>query len=232
MRETGVFGDRASNLEGMDERISFFLHTGAHGAATAASYLVPIGVTMIYVSGSGGGGGGQGGGIGSNVGGEGGAGAGSLGDFPLVVTPGETLTLSIGGGGIAGAAASGNGGNGVATTIIRTGPVTLLNLSGGQGGNVNGGSPPALGGAVQMNPVTGGNYVGRTSGDTTGESGADGSGTVSGKGGSSQYGQGGGSLVAAGVGLVGNGFGAGGSGGHGNTNAGSPGAHGFLKIRR
>lgn len=122
------------------------------------TFTVPVGVSTIYVSGcAAGGGGGAGGGNSSDnslIGsGGGGGGAGQ----PIIrsaysVTPGDSISITIGGGGSAGAgvsgASGGAGGNGGNTVIGSL--VTLTGGSGGAGG-ITGSSatniPGPLGGA-------------------------------------------------------------------------------------
>jgi hypothetical protein len=108
------------------------------------TYTVPAGVTQIWVSGVGGGGGGGGGnqlasGGSQGAGGGGGYAGSSTLKTPLSVTPGQSLTITIGAGGAAGAGTSslanaGNGSAGGATTIV-SGSSTLINLPGGVGGS-------------------------------------------------------------------------------------------------
>jgi hypothetical protein len=107
------------------------------------TYTVPDAVTTIWVSGAGGGGGGGGGNSLSSsaqgAGGGGGYAGNSVLKTPLSVTPGESLTVTIGAGGAGGAGTSslanaGNGSAGGATTIVN-GSSTLLSLSGGGGGD-------------------------------------------------------------------------------------------------
>ena len=109
-------------------------------------WVVPIGVTSIsaVVVGAGGGGGARGG---DNTEAGGGGGGGGLAYANLIeTTPGETLTVIVGAGGIAGQTTSANGTNGSASTIQRN-SVDLILASGGAGGNggpdgavVNGGT--------------------------------------------------------------------------------------------
>ena len=106
-----------------------------------STFVVPPGVFSIDASVTGGGGGGGGGGYGtggeqSGSGGGGGSGYTSTGS--ISVTPGETLTVVVGAGGLAGAShysrsAIGNGGNGGASTLSR-GASVLLTAAAGNGG--------------------------------------------------------------------------------------------------
>jgi hypothetical protein len=110
---------------------------------SSGTYTVPAGITQIWVSGAGGGGGGGGGNQFSNgaqgAGGGGGYAGSSTLKTPVSVTPGQSLTITIGAGGAAGAGTSslanaGNGSAGGATTIV-SGSSTLINLPGGVGGS-------------------------------------------------------------------------------------------------
>ena len=106
-----------------------------------STFVVPPGIFSIDASVTGGGGGGGGGGYGtggeqSGSGGGGGSGYTSTGS--ISVTPGETLTVVVGAGGLAGAShysrsAIGNGGNGGASTLSR-GASVLLTAAAGNGG--------------------------------------------------------------------------------------------------
>jgi hypothetical protein len=107
------------------------------------TYTVPDAVTTIWVSGAGGGGGGGGGNSLSSTEQGGGGGGGYAGacvlKTPISVTPGESLTITIGAGGAGGAgttslANAGDGSAGGATTIVN-GSSTLLSLAGGAGAN-------------------------------------------------------------------------------------------------
>jgi len=96
--------------------------------SSSGTWTVPSGVTKIIVIAVGGGGGGGGGG--TSAGGEGGY-PGNSTVVLLTVSPGETLTITIGAGGAGGAPTGGNGGD----TVI-TGSVSgnLLPVPGGIGG--------------------------------------------------------------------------------------------------
>jgi hypothetical protein len=106
-----------------------------------STFVVPPGVFSIGASVTGGGGGGGGGGYGTggeSSGSGGGGGSGYTSTGSISVTPGETLTVVVGAGGLAGAShysrsAIGNGGNGGASTLSR-GASTLLTAAAGNGG--------------------------------------------------------------------------------------------------
>lgn len=119
-------------------------YTGARGQAftTSGTFTIPTGVTALKVTVVGGGGGG--GGCqqdGGNSGG-GGGGAGSGVQFFTSLTPGATLSVTVGAGGNAGSGGGGNGGTG-GTSQIASGnqSITTLSATGGTGGS---GSPSQL----------------------------------------------------------------------------------------
>lgn len=94
---------------------------------TSGTFNVPAGITSLSVNALGGGGGGQGG-----SGAAGGGGEYAAATVP--VTPGETLTVTIGTGGLGGTTANnGAGGAGLSSTLSRAG-VALLEAHGGAGG--------------------------------------------------------------------------------------------------
>lgn len=93
--------------------------------AASGSFSVPAGVELVFVSGVGGGGGG--GAALSGLGGGGGEGGGGVWRYPVTVTPGDTVAVTIGAGG-AGGTAGGVGGSGGNTSF------GSLSLPGGQGG--------------------------------------------------------------------------------------------------
>lgn len=207
------------------------------------TFTVPAGVTQIWVSACAGGGGGAGGGDNSagqssNVGGGGGGGGGagqSIQRFPFTVTPGQSISISIGGGGSGGAGgAGGNAGDGGAggNTVIGS----LVTLTAGSGGghglrptanSVGSGGAAGAGGAGYPYGGFGvdGNYAGN-----------------GGQGASSPFGGGGGAgRAGVGAGIAGNGasgYGSGGGGGgagyasatQANGAAGGPGAPGIVII--
>jgi hypothetical protein len=202
---------------------------GSHQFTASGTFIVPPGVTLIYVSGcaAGGGGGGGGGCAGTalTVGGGGGGGAGqSMIKTPFVVVPGQTIPITIGGGGAGGlgGAAGGNlgtnGGTGGNTSIGSL--ATLLGAAGGAGGTGTGSGAGGQGG----------------SGFPTGAFGSDAQGGAEGgMGASGPFGGGGGNargtLTGAGInGFPAGGFGGGGGGGGGpygaTTAAGGSGAAG------
>lgn len=98
------------------------------------TWLVPANVTEILIEGTGaGGGGGSGGGLGS-TGGEGGK-AGKYAIRRLAVTPGDTLTITIGAGGIGGTfSVNFQPGNAGGDTTVGSLSAGTLTWKGGQGG--------------------------------------------------------------------------------------------------
>lgn len=178
------------------------------------TFTVPAGVTTLHVSGAaGGGGGGGGGGAGGGVGG-GGAGGGAgrcIIREAFAVTPGQVISVTIGGAGvggtISGVGGSGNAGTAGGNTVI--GPLTTL--TGGTGGG---------GGVTAASGVGGGGGTGFP----TGTDGSDASNGIAsangGPGASSPYGGGGGAgrggtAPGGAAGKLAYGFGGGGGGGGG-----------------
>ena len=213
---------------------------GYFRATSSTTLVVPAGVTQMVGSGAagGGGGGGGGGGTGASSTGAGGGGGGagqSAVDQLLTVSPGETLTITIGAGGKGALAASGSAGG--TTSVVGSVSGTLITLTGGLGGTV---------GTYGASNVAGG-FGG--SGYPTGTAGADTNPATSGSpsgaggvGGSSPFGGGGaGGRGASSGGLSGQaagGYGAGGGGGGGSyvsgSNSGSTGgaaSSGFMFLQ-
>ena len=207
---------------------------------TSNTWTVPNDVNIIWVTGTAGGGGGGGGwGDSSNYRGGGGGGSGSACvNAPIWVTPGETLSITIGSGGNGGSF-NANGGNGGNTIISGSVSGTLLTLQEGQGGrggyNASGGNGGGLGagsGGAGLNSTPGGNGgmgspfclvgAGGGGGGDTGRS-------TSGQKGGLFFGRFAGGDGGSGIGSGGGGgasfFGAGGNGGNGGDN-GSNGANG------
>lgn len=184
---------------------------------TNASFLVPAGVTRIFVSGTGGGGGGGGGAgyatRGAGAGGGGGAGVSAI-KVPLDVTPGETISIVIGGAGAAGvggpSGSSGTDGSaGGQTTVSRGNTVLLALQGGGQGGRGVAGSAIVGQGAGGLGGPRGGQDGGDAISQTAGNGGNGGNGPFGTSGGGGRAGSGGGPAQA------GYGYGTGGAGGGG-----------------
>lgn len=185
----------------------------------SGSFTVPANVTLVWVT-VWGGGGGAGGAAGSTAGGGGGGGGEIIYHYPLTVSGGQVLTVTIGGGGAGGT----NAANGTAGTASSVGTLTAagggagtygVGSSGGGGGNGGG----AAGGV-------GGNYFGTQPGgngtsyeyDIGGGGGGSGSynGATGGAGGLVALYRGGNGGYQAG----GGGAGFGGAGGNGSSGAG------------
>ncbi|CEM57310.1 phage tail protein [Xanthomonas campestris pv. campestris] len=199
----------------------------------SGTFVVPAGVTAIYVSACAGGGGGGGGGTraeksnGSGVytatgGGGGGAGQ-SIQRVRFAVTPGVSLPIVIGAGGSAGAGsrtdgASGAAGNAGGATVIGN----LITLAGGQGGG------GGFAGANQVGGATGGD--GYPAGGDSASIAAVAPYGPAGTGGSCPFGGGGPGGRSAGdttsASRKGFGFGAGGGGGGGVSNGAGAGTFG------
>lgn len=201
---------------------------------TSTTYTIPSGITKIYASGvSGAGGGGGGGGDNSSGNGGGSGGGGGAGEYvpplALTVTPGETLTITVGAGGSGGTAGTSggtlatNGSAGTQTMIVGSVSGTLLVANGGSGGGRghNSFSDP-------VNGAAGTAGAGGTGSSTTGHlNGSTGTAGVAGSKGNDRLGGAGGSGPAPGN--------AGGRGGTGNGNnsngtAGDSGANGYVII--
>ncbi|WP_261314177.1 glycine-rich domain-containing protein [Burkholderia multivorans] len=227
------------------------LYGGLKGIArftSSGSWSVPPGVTQVWLSGCAGGGGGGSGGAGSVTGptnafsgGGGGGGAGqSIVRAPYAVTPGATVTITVGTAGGAGAAVGINNGNtggaGGNTIISGSGfnggtAVTLTGGSGGVGGvaATSGNGAGGTGGAGFPN----GSYGGDVTQNNAGGNGGPGASSPFGGGGASGRGATTGNIA----GSAAFGFGAGGGGGggiytpgNGNGGAGGAGAPGLVII--
>jgi hypothetical protein len=200
---------------------------------SSTTYTVPSGITKIYASGvsgagGGGGGGGDNGGTGGGSGGGGGAGE-YVPPLALTVSPGETLTITVGTGGNGGSAGtsggtlSANGSAGSLTSIVGSVSGTLLSVNGGSGGGRGHNST-----LDPTNAAAGTAGTGGTGSTTTGHvNGNSGSAGVAGSNGNDRAGGAGGSGPAPNN--------SGGSGGVGNGNnsngtAGSQGGDGYVTI--
>ncbi len=152
-----------------------------------STFNVPAGVTFLTVKSWGAGAGGAGGGT-SGVGGSGGGGGYVQGIF--AVTPGEQLTVHVGGKGELGAypgSNSGSGGGGAGRSLVSRGNVALAIAGGGGGGGGGDNSSSTAGGA------------GGAGGDNTGGSGGNSSSSI-GAGGGTQTDGGAGGTGGANVG--------------------------------
>ncbi|WP_235898784.1 hypothetical protein [Yersinia alsatica] len=216
---------------------------GLSRLTSSGSFTVPAGVTQIWVSGCAAGGGG-GSSLSTNsssfvTGGSGGGAGQPVIRFPITVTPGQIIPVTIGTGGTGATAATNNATAGGNTQLGVAG--ALLNLAGGsQGTRGSGGTafPANYGG-----PAGGAGYpAGDYAQDTSSYSASTASGGQGGQGASGPFGQAGpagrgasGATSPAGAGF---GYGAGGSGGGGAYTssviaaggAGAAGLDGYLAI--
>lgn len=166
----------------------------------ANTFVVPTGVNVIFLTGCGAGGGGGGGHTADPGGGGGGGGSGvCVSRMPVGVTPGSSLTITIGTAGLGGAVGAAGGIVSTNTTIagLPYGTMTILGASiaagtgtvtngGAGGGNANqGGGVTGTGaganGTYATNRTIGGDVVGGSSGS------AGGGATGPGAGGTSVY---------------------------------------------
>lgn len=216
---------------------------------SSGSFVVPTGVSILLIEMISGGGGGGGGGRGGGAGGQGGSGSNPVkGSF--VVTPGSTLTVTVGTGGAGGAAqatpsANGNnGGSGTSSAVSFAGTnlLTALGQPGGFGSN-NGG-PNVSGWGIVSDQIAGGGggSDGPTSaynvgGQATATGGAGGGGGPGALSNAVFASPGGPSGLGVGASLGGHGHGAGGGGGQlgNNTSSnsggfGGAGADGLVRI--
>lgn len=183
--------------------------SGSQTFTASGTFNVPTGVTKVFLTGCGGGGGG-GGVMGSNNGAQNGGGGGSgytVIRRAVTVTPGASITVTVGGGG--GAGSPGSGGTGGTTSFG-----ALLSISGGGGGggtNATGSAFTGVGGA--------GNWDGDGGSSTS-------------SGGSSVFGRG--ALGGAPGSAAAANSGAGGGGGRtptsGSAKAGGAGGSGYLLV--
>ena len=186
---------------------------------TSGTFTVPAGVTQVSAVVVGGGGGGGDSTAGDEPGAGGGGGGLAYGTF--TVTPGESLTVTVGTGG-----AGGEGNNGNATTIAR-GATTLLSGGGGGGGSSTdgddsgGGAGGSSGGTERDGGGTGG-QGGSTTDSTTG---------CGGGGGAAGYSDNGGAGADIGTTNATAGAGGGGGGGGSGNGTSSGGGGGGVGLR-
>lgn len=222
---------------------------------TSGTFNVPADVSLIWVSGVGGGAGGSGGAGGGGGGGAGGA-SENMFNMPRWVTPGDTLTITVGAGGARGAF-NDHGAAGTDSTdgfyTIKAAPVQSL----GGGWEPKGGSGGGAGGFVTVAQTTGGLGIKESAVHFGGAGGAGAGnvyrgggagGTLGGTGGNEVFGGfpaggGGGASSPLGTGghggdsdntivaQAGGGKGAGGGGGRGLTGVGATGSGGYVLIQ-
>jgi hypothetical protein len=193
---------------------TIYVPPGQQLFTSSQSFLVPGGVTQISAAAIGGGGGGSGadGGRGeANTGG----GGGGLAYGTFAVTPGETLTITVGTGGTS---TSGGGGTAGGASTIARGATALLS-GGGGGAGLERSNTAAAGGASTGTERAGGG-IGGASGTGTTASGGSGGGGAGGY--SAAGGAGGTSNGGSGVASTGGG-GGGGGGRSGTSNLGGAG---------
>lgn len=232
---TGVSipGGSVYEIYGDGTNIVFKLNAKASGLqrfTASGSFTVPAGVTTVYLSGCGGGGGGGGGaGFSSSAssyyagGGGGGGGGFSVVRYPVSVTPGQVIAVTIGAAGTAGASGAAGASGGAGGTGGATNFGSLATLGGGSAGaGGTGGSATAAGGQ------------GANIGGSWGSDGQSTFGGTGGSGGGGAFGAGGGAGrggLGAGISAVnGSGFGTGGGGGGGcysNSGIGGSGSAGM-----
>jgi hypothetical protein len=104
---------------------------------SSATITIPSGVTRLRVTLVGGGGGGSGDGSSNQVGGAGGGGATCI-KYLTGLTPGNTLSLTIGAGGTGGAPGNAGGAGGDTTLSSGSQTITTLTAGGGAGGGISG----------------------------------------------------------------------------------------------
>lgn len=149
-------------------------NTSTYNTAGSSNYVVPAGVTKITVKAWGAGGGG---GAGNGKSGSGGAGGGGgFAQAVLNVTPGNTLTVTVGSGGSK-ASGNSNGGNGGGFSAVQLSGTYLVQAGGGGGGGGSRGRSSGDGGAGGAGGGTSG--VGGTNGEGTNAGGGGGPGTAS-----------------------------------------------------
>ena len=191
--------------------------TGTRGQAFTSNgtFTIPTGVTAVKIIVVGGGGGGGSGGV-SGCGfnsGSGGGGAGTAQSFLTGLTPGNTLSVTVGAAG----AASASGGN----STVASGTQTISTITGGGGSAGGFGNTGGAGGTATGGTINSGGGAGDSSAFLAGDY------PTGGTGGSSRYG-GGGAGGFGGAGSAGSLYGGGGGGGYGNSNSGAAGAAGVV----
>lgn len=241
IQNTGVTATGGNETRPINANVIYCVVTTSLATATASytpgrqvftssgTFTIPSGVTVIKVTAVGGGGGGGGANTQNSAGG--GGGGGTAIKLLTGLTPGNTLTVSVGSAGAGGSVSGSNGSTGGTSQVSSgTQTITTIQALGGSGGSrdlsaANTGGSGGFGGGADL-IITGG-------------SGGTGASGFSGKGGDSTLGFGAYSAVAAAgggageVGKIGSGYGAGGSGAAGtslNNWAGGAGTAGVVII--
>lgn len=190
---------------------------------SSGTFTIPAGITSVKVTVVGAGGGGGGSDAGATFNGSGGGSGGSAIKWLSGLTPANTLTVTVGTGGIVTSGAA--GGNGVASSVASgTQVITTITANGGNGGGsaagvLIGGTGAAVGtgGDLNLAGITAANAAPIATMSNWGGQGAP---SILGGGGSSAF---------AGAGVAGTAFGSGGSGaGGGAARAGGVGANGIV----
>jgi hypothetical protein len=154
---------------------------------SSGTFNVPSGVTKVYLTMVAGGGGGAGGAQTPSKGGGGGGGGASLLKYPLTVTPGAALTVTIGAGGAGGTPANIAGVNG---TVGGNTSFDSVTVSGGGAGQMSAGAGLYGAGGVGAGGFDASAQTGGTSG-LQGGNGADADTNGGGGGGGTPFGAGG-----------------------------------------
>ena len=207
---TSIVAGTGISVSGATGAVTVSASGGGFSAMTvytsSSTFTIPTGKTTLKITVVGGGGGGAAGHDYGTGGGGGGGGGASIAYFTSV-TPGNTLTVTIGAGGTRGAAGSGAGGGLGGTTSVASGTQTITTISatGGEGGPYTStqGSSGGLGSGGNIN-LGGSAGLPSLSGGICG-----------GCGGSSFMG-GGGKAISAAAGEAGRAYGGGGASGSGN----------------
>ena len=200
-------------LLGFSGLIAKPINSQTWAAAGTYNFTVPDGVYYVFAEVWGGGGGGGGTGAANSAGGGGGAGQYRSGWVP--VTPGSTITVTVGAAGTAGANTGGNGGSGGTSSfgslVSATGGSGGVGINGGAGGGGNGGSGGA-GGTVAFDGASG--QIGYVIGSIA----------IGGAGGGPFGGQGANFVASSGGSVIGRSGPVSGSGGGGGADGGAGGA--------
>jgi len=144
--------------------------TSLYSSSSSGTAVVPAGVNRVFILAAGGGGGG-GGSAGSGNFGAGGGGSSTCSPVWVTVTPGATLTVTVGALGAGGSGGSGGagsaGGNGGNTTVVSSGAEgTVFVVAGGTGGAGGNNSGDSAGGAAGCLGGIGGNGAANSPGGT------------------------------------------------------------------